>query len=779
LKKIVSLLLVSLIMISLSPAAFAKNDAWEEAYNKVILNSSFTGYVLFDASGDGVPELFCNGNGKVLSYYYKDGGAVKASENSDVPFDFFENLTYAREEETNTLYFMGQATYLNKIMTYKMSFPQYIPMLEIIAEEDIKTGSGVFKGEKNTFSDSPDVETQVLEYLQGYTKEYLMKSILSSNEIYQFSRRIAARKFLSRYRVLSSFSDDSMLFSSNQREQIKKSVGMGKFLSFDRISVLSDDYIFIEFYVNNTSNHEYAFNYDKRYALVSGDYKLIQTYRRERDIAPDYLESLISAENSASNFNPDYEKTNSFRGIDDYVTYFSSILSSDVNEKGKKEIVSFMEYAANRCSRTEIKATNNTLSVKKDTVSFVSQSAVNCMGQLESVCTSKNISQIRIPKTVPELVCSGVDITKPVRIEFETGVSKSLNQASGIRIMFDETHGIYVNTAELIVLEKEIDIFSIEFTKNKNDYSIVFTGKNNVGLTSVPMPVWFILPSRSNYASVLVSYEGGTENRGGQFDKKRGTIEFSVTHSGNYEVVEDDITINDIDSVSFSANEAIRFLVSKGILEVDRNKHFYPEASFSKYEFTKALVKMFYAENDKAKCSYPDIEKGSKYYKYVATAEELGLAYSEDDGNFNPNKAVTNEYITSICAKVLTEKKGYNFPVNYDEYISFSDKYEISEDKMPYIAVAIQCGLLQGGGAFLPKEEVTKEKGAEILYKAFMLLYDTSPVTTSFSAMGNEQNQKTEIHDLTPLARLGLCIMVTLLLVGAFFIIYKRKNKSV
>ena len=777
-KKIISLLLISLIIISLCPASFAEELSWEKSYRQVIINSSGGNYVLLDITDDGVPELVCENGAKVLLYYYKDGGAVKGYEGRDIPFEFFKNLTLRRENKTAQSFFMGQAVYLGKIMTYKMSFLDFSPVLEVIAEENPKTHEGMFKGNDSSFKESSDVITQVLEYMSDYTEEYLLAACLENSEIRKLGRTIGAKEFTKRYRVISSFADDSRLFSANQRERIKKSVGMGKFLSFDKISVLSDDYIFIEFYVNNTEKKEYAFNYDKRYALISGDYNLVQDYKREQDIDSDYLESLISVKNSPSNFNPDYEKTNGFRGIDDYVTYFSSLLNGEINEKGKKEVANFMEYAANKCSRTEVKAQNNTVTVKKDTAAFVADSAVNCMGQLVSVCNSKNLSQIRMAKAVPELVCSGLDMSKPVRIEFENSVAAAINKASGIRIMLDKSHGIYVNSAELAVLEKEIDVFSIEYTKNEKDYSIVFTGKNNEVHAVVSMPVWFILPATSKYSSVGVSYEGGTENRGGQFDEKTSTIEFSATHSGNYHIVEDDITINDIDSVTLSANEAIRFLVSKGIFEVDRNKNFYPEQRLTKYEFTKALVKMFYSEKDSAVCSYPDVKEGNKYYKYVATAQELGLTGVDDSGNFNGNDAVTNEYIISLCAKVLTEKKGYSFPENYNEYLSFSDKDTISEGAKPYIAVAVQCGFVENTGAFLPKAFITRGKGAEVLYEAFMLLYDTSPVTTSFlPAQSDEQGENSELKDLTPLARVGICLVFTGALLLAFFLIDKKKNK--
>ncbi len=778
-KKIISLLLTYLILISSVCTVSAEEPTWQEVFKQVIDNSSLSSFLLMDVSGDGIPELFCSSGSGVASYYYDGNGAVKAADDKNIPFAFLKLLVRVHNTADGTHHYMGQAMNTGKLITYKMSFSNCVPVLETIAEQDPATGIGQFKGDGTELLPADDVTKLVNNYLQDCEQEHLMKLHLGVDEINLIGKDDAANKFFAKYQVLSELSDDSYMFSANQREEIKNSVGMGKFLSFDKITVLNDEVILVAFYANNTLNYEYAFAYDKKFALINENFEVITTYAGEHELNPDYLWSLISPETKVSNFRPDYEKTESFRGIDDYVTYFSSLLSqsSEINPNGKKEIADFMEYAVNRCSRTELKAKNNVLTVKKADVSVIAQNAVNSMGQLQSVCDSKGIAQIRTAKTVPEFACSGVDMSKPIRIEFEKGAAESLGQASGVRIMIDRTHGIYINAAELSVLESEIDIFTIEFTKNSQEYSIVFTGKNNQMIPVISLPVWFIVPAKSNHASVLASFDGGTENRGGQYNDRYNTIEFSAVRSGHYQIVEEDITINDIDSVSFSVNQAIRFLVSKGVLEVDRNNNFYPDEEMTRYDFTKALVSMFYTTSSDAQCSYTDIEKDSEYYSYIATAEALNITKPLADGTFGGNSPVTNEYMLYICGKILAEKKGYKFPDNYYDYVAFSDKDSISSEALPYIAVALQCGLAENTGEFMPQNAVTREKGALVLYKTFTLLYDTSPVTTSFSAVIGE-DEEVSLRDLTPLHRAAICIGITGLMLLVFFALSKKRKQE-
>ena len=778
-KKIISLILTVIIMWPLLPAVYAADESWETEYRRVIDASNIKNFVLMDINGDGIPELFSDNYGKVSSFYYKDGAAIKASENKDVPFVFFKNLKRVQNTETDQFHYMGQAEYKGLLYTYKMNFSEYIPVLDVVAQEDLSKGTGDFKGDAEVFSNGVEVSSMVSEYLKKFVPEYLCVVNITSGEINSFGKNGTVTRAFLRYKLLSVLSDDTNNFSAVQREKIKKAVAPGNFLEFSRISVLSDSAVFVEFFVSSVKDEKYEFPYEKRWALLDGELSNTKYYETERELNAETLSNLIAAENVPSNVNPDYKKCASFRGIDDYVNYLSSLVSTagSVNENGKKIVAQYMEYAVNKCSRAALRSADNTLTVTKSAVSIIAENAAICMGQLVSMCNSKNLTQIRTARTIPELVCKGVDFTKPVRIEFEEGVSQALSSVSGLRIMLDDEHGIYVNTAELTILEENTDNFSIEYTKNKEDYSIVFTDRNNNHIDTILSPVWFIVPAKYEYSTVIASNKGATDNRGGQFDERGGTIEFSALRSGNYQVVENDVTINDGDTVSLSRSEAIRFLVSKGVFTLDRRKNFYPESTLTKYDFTMALVKMFYQIAEDATVTFPDVAEGNKYYKYVATAEAQGLTKADENGNFDGKSAVTKEHLLAICGKVLADRKGYQYPENFSEYLQFADKEEISSDAMGYISIAVQCGLLENSGEFSPKTPITREEGAEFLYRTYMLLYDASAVTTSLSSVLSSEDTPQPMNDLGALARALMCIAVTVVFLSGIAIVGKMKKK--
>ena len=792
-KKLICTFLSVLIILLTFPLVSSSDSVnpWESEYARIIsqiTRNSQTKYILADINYDGSPELFAGDDNAVLAFTYKNDSVIKISENGDIPIKYFENLKTAQNNRTNLTGFMGQVTDGTDVVTYKMSFTDAVPRAEVIAIEH-SDHTGTFKGDGETLDAVPDCTGEVSEYLAGFTLKPFTLCVLTVSEIGAASSKAAAiDSFFRRYNFLNSLSDDTQDFSKEQREIIKKAAVEGNFFSFDKISRLSSSDVFVQFYVNEAAAlSSTVFPYSKRYAVVSGadsTPSIAAAFGHESELNTEYLSGLKTSENETSNVYIDYTKTMSFRGIDDYVNYLSAVLASagkDANENGKKAISEYMEHAVNRSSRTEIKAKNNTVTVNDYAVSFIAENAVLCMERLDKLCESHGFSQIRKARIIPELVCSDIDLSEPVRIEYEQGVSGKLAGASGIRLMLDETHGIYIAAPDLAVLESSFDLFCIEFKKNGDAFSVVFIDKNNQTIDYISAPVWFIVPAKSEYSTVMASFKSGTDNWGGQFDPKNKTIEFSTNYSGDYDIVENDITINDIGSLPSGAKEAIRFMVSKGIFTLDKQNNFNPDKILSRYDFTAALVKIFYAMNVEARSAFSDVPENSEFYRYVASAEELNIAEGYADGTFRGADPVSREQVVTFCGRTLIEKKDYAYPENDEQYLKFDDSAEISQWAKPDIAVAVQCGLMDNAGLFSPAGAVTRAEGAEILYKTFMLLYDVSPVTTvsSLAEAENSGAQTTqEVFDFE--FRAAICILITILLLFISYIALKinRRRKA-
>lgn len=786
-KKLLSMFL-SVMMLFLFPfsAASENEQTWESEYARIINQITLkeqTKYILADLDYDDVPELIAGDNGWVSVFTFKNNSVIKISDNKEISIQYFENLKAAGNNQTNLTEFIGQVADGSDIITYKINFSDSLPLPNVVAVEH-GDNTGIFKGDEETSQNVPNCTALVKEYLSKFSLKPITLCVLSAKEVDAADTEEAAIESLfGRYRFLSTLSDDTSDFSKQQRESVKKAVGEGLFFSFDKISRLNDTDVFVQFYVNDVAAPAFSLPYAKQYAVVTNAESAPNTTvicRHESELDTAYLSELKTRENEASNVYIDYGKTRSFRGIDDYVNYFSNLLSSsgkDANENGKKAVSEYMEHAVNRSSRTEIKAKNNVVTVNDYAVSFIAQNAAECMERLVKLCESQDFSPIRKARTIPELVCSGLNLSEPVRIEYEHGISQTLSDVSGIRLMLDESHGIYITASDLAILENSFDMFCIEFKKSGNTFSVVFTDRNNQTIEYINAPVWFIVPAENEYSTVMASFKGGTDNWGGQFDPKNKTIEFSTNYSGDYDIVENDITINDIDTMPSDTKEAIRFMVSKGIFTPDKHNRFKPNDTLSRYDFTAALVKMFYATNVDAQSAFSDVPESSEFYRYVASAEELNIAEGYADGTFRGNEPVSKEQVVTLCGRTLAEKKEYAYSENSDAYLNFTDADQISLWARPDIAIAAQCGLVSNIGIFSPAGAVTRAEGAEILYKTFMLLYDVSPVTTVSSLVEAESSPQNapEIFDFE--FRAAICIIITIVLLFVFYIFTKLYKK--
>jgi len=784
-KKMSCLFLAVLLFCFSIPSSFATEQAlpWEAEYARIIRQKSAekqTTFVLADINFDHTPELIAGNHTQASVYTFQNNSLMKTAESDGFSVQHFENLKAIYNHQTKQTQILGQITDGTTINTYQMHVANGVPNVEILSTESQIQSDSLVSAE----------EEAGLKGITGQDVSYELISfplcVLTPKEISAATTTdLAIESVFLRYQFLCTLSDDIALLSNQQREAIKKAVGDRLFLCFDNISRLDDSHVFVQYYVNTAASSDLP--YAKQYALISDAErtpKVLAVYRHESELDTVSLSTLKSTENAPSNIWIDYSKIASFRGIDDDVNYLSALLSSmdaPINENGKAALLSYMEYAVNRNSRTGIKAKENRIVIDENSVSFLAENARLCMQRLLNLSESHGIMHARKARTIPELVSSEIDFSLPIRIEYKPGMAKALSSVSGVRLMLDDSHGIYLTGTDLSVLEQAYNMFCIEYRKTESGFSVVFTDSENNTIHHTKAPVWFIAPAKSAYSTVMASHPGGTDNWGGQFNPQNKTIEFSTNYSGNYDIVENDITVNDIDTLSADTKDAIRFLVSKDIFMLDQYNQFRPNNSLSRYDFTTALVKMFYAVDTDARCSFTDVSEKSIYYRYIASAEAQNIATGYADGTFRGKNPMTKEQVVTLCGRMLVEKKEYVQTENDAAYLNFSDNGKISEWAKPYIAVAARCGLIDNNGIFAPAASITRAEGAEILYKTFMLLCDVPPATTEVSPQTEELPSSgilVERYDAE--FRIAICIFITIVILFVFYILIKinKKNKK-
>lgn len=787
-KRYITTLICFLLLLTSMPASAEPADLSAE-FARIMQQTPLTAdtkFVLVDFDYDGTVNLIAGNKKSVSLYAFSNNSVIKTAEVNNIPIDYFVRMKTAQHTKTGVTDFLGQLSDGTRILTYKLFFTNGKPQISIIATEN-NDHTGTFQGDSSVSEIVPDSSLLVSEYLSEYVLKPFPMAVLTADEIKKSkNRKTAAENALARFSFLDGLSDDTAHLSSKERDKLKAVVGGGSFASFDMISLLDNSNTFVQFYVNEAEDSGFLLPYTKRFAVVTQTEKgfaATAKYEQENEIDIAYVSSLASTESAASNVYISYERTEDFRGFDDYVNYLSALLSSsgqEANENGKNAISKYMEYAVNRCSRTMLKTKNNTVSVNSQSVSFIAEFAASSMTRMDAVCASQNVTLNRKARVIPALLCDGLNLTQPIRIEFEPGLSDKLFGASGVRIMLNDTSGVYITTEDLATLESAFDTFCMELTFKADAFSVVFTDKSNAPINYIYAPVWFIVPAKSEYSTVMASFAGGTDNWGGQFDAKNRQIEFSTNYSGDYQIVENDITINDIEDLPADTQKAIRFMVSKGIFTLDKRQRFHPEAVLSRYDFTAALVKMFYSLNVDATTTFTDVPKSSEFYRYIASAEEQGIASGYADLTFRGKKPVSKEQVVTLCGRTLAEKKGYTYPENPESFLVFDDMDTISEWAKADIALAAQCELIENSGSFTPDGTVSRTEGAVMLYKTFMLLYDVSPVTTVSALKAEEPEPSAEPISFLESAdfefRMAMCIIFTVIFVFVFYILVKMKK---
>ena len=158
----------------------------------------------------------------------------------------------------------------------------------------------------------------------------------------------------------------------------------------------------------------------------------------------------------------------------------------------------------------------------------------------------------------------------------------------------------------------------------------------------------------------------------------------------------------------------------------------------SRYDFSETLVRMFYVLDRNLTTSFSDIPQYSRYYPYIASGEHAGLIGGVGDGLFAGERVMTRQEAVTLAARALANQKGYEFPAAPAEYLAaFSDAGEISEWAHAPVSLTAREGIIGTGGSFAPRRDITRAEAATILYRLFLLLYETPPVAVEMTPLSS------------------------------------------
>lgn len=171
---------------------------------------------------------------------------------------------------------------------------------------------------------------------------------------------------------------------------------------------------------------------------------------------------------------------------------------------------------------------------------------------------------------------------------------------------------------------------------------------------------------------------------------------------------------------SLPSYDAIGFLSSAGIISGYQNGTFGPGDSLKRGQATKMLVLWKGVPLIKGASSFPDLD--STYRSYVETACAQGWITGFADGRFKPYSTLTRQQMAIIMVRAMGwERSALALSAEQiDEALSkFSDRADIADVAVPYVAMAVSGGLFGGyDGRFAPKEGITRGQFCLVVYRA-------------------------------------------------------------
>ena len=289
---------------------------------------------------------------------------------------------------------------------------------------------------------------------------------------------------------------------------------------------------------------------------------------------------------------------------------------------------------------------------------------------------------------------------------------------------------VFQNNDEYIALSKDTingiaadyKDFRVQIKKLSDTYTVRFLDRDSNIISKYNIDIKIALPARHSEQTVYLFMNNTQENWGGQYNSVDGTMEFMTKYSGEYNVASPEIVIDDIDALTSYEQQAIRFMAVRSYFELDDNK-FNPDMNLTRYDFAESLVRMFFALDSEAVCSFPDVDK--KHYRYVAASEQSNIVQGFSDGTFRGQENVTAEQVLALAARTINQKNGYVYPENIAKYLNFASDNIISDWAEKEIALASREGIYSNEMNLKFVDGITRKDAAVVLYRLFMIMNNT------------------------------------------------------
>lgn len=455
------------------------------------------------------------------------------------------------------------------------------------------------------------------------------------------------------------------------------------------------------------------------------------------------LSALVNQFLTTPNITLDFNKLRDNLTAKELADYLKSLLADMTgkgpNDPAKSDLAAFIESSVAGLASGSVSGRDNRLTVDDKTVAALVSQGLDAQKQFTQVLDDNGVALGKTVTVLVRLLWQDSKLAQPCQVTFDPKLADALQNCTLQLLLGDNQHYIQLPADRLKTLIDRYGTVTVQIKQENSLYQVTFVDQNGAVINRLPVPVTLGLPASGVLDTVMVSYSGGSDNWGGQYNPADGVISFDAAYSGQYEVLENNVAIDDIATLSEESQAAIRFMVSRGYLDAVGGQ-FRPGDSLNRYEFTQALVGMFFALDRDLTASFPDVPAGSPYYPYVASAQAKDIVKGYADGTFSGQDPINREQVFALAARTLMDQKGYTTPANPDDYLSgFGDQAMISDWAREQLALAVREGVASRGSVILPQDNITREQAAVVLYRLFLLLYEVPPVALDLPQAAAQQ----------------------------------------
>ena len=189
-------------------------------------------------------------------------------------------------------------------------------------------------------------------------------------------------------------------------------------------------------------------------------------------------------------------------------------------------------------------------------------------------------------------------------------------------------------------------------------------------------------------------------------------ISASLPHFSVFAVMEYNKSFADV-PVHHWANQTIRTLAAKHIVQGVTESEFAPQQDVTRAEFTTLLVRMLGLQQSNAAHAFTDIPSAAWYADDVAAAYEAGVVRGSSGNRFIPNGVISRQEMAAMLVRAYDYAGGQQ---TNGQATSYTDQEKIAGWAVQDVTRATEIGLLMGhNGMFRPEATTTRAEAAQAI----------------------------------------------------------------